>query len=676
MKIRYRIFNLIVAVLLIAIVIGNVFAWFSAKDAELEITGASAGAYFAYGDGTKDKDGDGQIHGPYGITTPTHLFNLAWLQNTGKIVPGTYFELGADITIEKGYVLPPIGNATNPFNSVFNGNGHTIDGLIVSTNKNVLHGNPADADYKFSNAVGMFGMTETKSEIKNFILADPTVEVSNVNTTYSAITSADPAAVGLAIGYVNGKASSIGVKGGKYSVLREMSGDDKYKTYNSILGDMSDTAKQNNSITGGDSSSSGNGDTGIFYPDDIYSKIYNDHSSDAYINFTTSSTKAGDLYFKNNIWINSANNNYLGLGSLSFTTSGGSDEEARLRNDHAMTKIYYFNTIDPNEALKNASQIEYFGSPDMTIDLSTTSTDTTVNSIKSKIVDTSNAELKKLTFRFMTANKITDMSEQTVTVYNEDGTTEDSGKFNIFSRSIKVNVVSNNAKVFVIAASNSNTQYDRKLGIYKVDDTNGIPSYLQPSNFKITNEADKTSVYKEQINQPYQSILLNGSGKNNGDALTPIAVEFDLSTVKIGDKTYGGPGAYVIGSADQSIGIYYAKITGMEGGNADTGELGEGLSAIDFIYDDVTINQEEVSYTDGDNGTKTLAPGNFIYANKLYTASQVRIYYDSISATLYISFARTSTSFDVTYNNEAEPQTSGSGSVKFKYASAFTFTVP
>ena len=636
MKIRYRIFNLIVAVLLIAIVIGNVFAWFSAKDAELEITGASAGAYFAYGDGTKDKDGDGQIHGPYGITTPTHLFNLAWLQNTGKIDPETYFELGADITIEKGYVLPPIGNATNPFNSVFNGNGHTIDGLIVSTNKNVLHGNPADADYKFSNAVGMFGMTGEDSEIKNFILTDPTVEVSNVNTTYSAITSADPAAVGLAIGYVNGKASSIGVKGGKYSVLREMSGDEKYKTYNSILGGMSDDAAQDNSITG-----SGESDTGVLYPKNLYD--YLSTTSTTYSTFSSSVVN-----FSQNIWLNSnKTHNELGLGGISFTT--GKDTRVRDNQQKDNTTFTYVGNRSYDTS-KNTNE-------NLTIDLDPKLYDgnnaedneeaaDNIKAIAAK-VKANGAQLTELSHEFYFNNSPTMNS---VNVYTPDPKGETLGSIaenKINTSTIKVNITSETGgNLFIIMRASSL----RTIGIDKFDSLD----YSKPEDF-IKGTSSETQV------------------KN-------LVADIDIS-IPDGNNLYGynvelnGKGSYIIYSEGSAFAIVYASIEGMAGGN--TGELKEGaLSAIDFIYDDVTINQEEVSYTDGDNGTKTLAPGNFIYANKLYTASQVRIYYNSISATLYISFARTSTSFDVTYNNEAEPQTSGSGSVKFKYDSAFTFTVP
>lgn len=256
MKIRVRIITLILAVFVALFAAGTAFAWFSSKRYDMPLKGSSAGAYFAYGDGTEDQSED-KTTGPYGITDPIHLFNLAWLQNTGKIKAGTYFELGKSITMAQGYVLPPIGNVDHPFNSTFNGNGHTISNLVVSTNKQVLRDKPAGDLYEFSNAVGMFGLTgaasgeENQSNITNFILDNPTVEVASTNTKYSTA-AADGKYVGLAIGYVANKASSIGVIGGTLAVRKT-----DYKTVNSILGNLSEDAMNNQNVTGGGALGSG-----------------------------------------------------------------------------------------------------------------------------------------------------------------------------------------------------------------------------------------------------------------------------------------------------------------------------------------------------------------------------------------------------------------------------------
>ena len=266
MKLRYKIISLILALFVAIFATGTVFAWFSNQSWKLDMNGLSDGAYFAYGDGSATKktldgeewDGTNGVWdrntGPFGITLSFHMFNLAWLQNTGRFKNENvndeegkyYFELGGNVDMEdfgRNVVLPPIGNAECPFESEFNGNGFSISNLIISTNKKVLYGKPADENYAFSSAVGLFGMTSEDSVIKNFILAYPTVEVArggdpDVDTLYSELpTTDDPAPVGLAVGYVAGKVQSIGVLGGILAVRLP-----NYMTFNSILGNFSDEA--------------------------------------------------------------------------------------------------------------------------------------------------------------------------------------------------------------------------------------------------------------------------------------------------------------------------------------------------------------------------------------------------------------------------------------------------
>jgi hypothetical protein len=241
--------NLILFIVAVLVVIGQAFAWFAVDrmGTDLGFGGSSTSAYFA--------GGTGKLGDPYRITTAQHMYNLAWLQDKGLLQDSQngsttfYFKLDNDIDMD-GMVLPPIGTADHPFNSVFNGGGYTIANLNISTDVDVLT-NAADKTITFSNYVGMFGATGTNSNILNFILLDPKVEVASVNSSSgnsvnyasseSTITYNGRSyyAVGIAIGDVQGKASTIGVKTSSARTTGQLSVKQSgYMTYNSILGSV------------------------------------------------------------------------------------------------------------------------------------------------------------------------------------------------------------------------------------------------------------------------------------------------------------------------------------------------------------------------------------------------------------------------------------------------------
>lgn len=164
--------------------------------------------YFEQGAGTQTD--------PFVIHTPQHLYNLAWLQYLGKFDNKVYyFELcdgrdnkcvdesgtgipstGLDMT---GWTLPPIGTESKPFTGVFNGNGKAITNLTVS-NQTVTDKPSSVATYTPGPYIGVFGKIEGGT-------------VSNVNLSNIKVSAADDttATAGIAVGYVNGPISGIGV---------------------------------------------------------------------------------------------------------------------------------------------------------------------------------------------------------------------------------------------------------------------------------------------------------------------------------------------------------------------------------------------------------------------------------------------------------------------------------
>lgn len=102
-----------------------------------------------YADGTPAA-GNGTETDPYQIAT---LDNLLWLSTTENVWDGNYFLQTQDIDAgdtynwNEGSGFSPIGlSESNPFNGIYNGDSHFIDGLYINRND--------------SNYIGLFGYTQ------------------------------------------------------------------------------------------------------------------------------------------------------------------------------------------------------------------------------------------------------------------------------------------------------------------------------------------------------------------------------------------------------------------------------------------------------------------------------------------------------------------------------------
>ncbi len=190
------------------------------------LSGSSLAAYFAGGDGTEGS--------PYMITSPVHLYNLAWLQNLGEFETKTYFELGDDIDMA-GFLtgddrttgaIPPIGSKAAPFIGEFNGNGKVIKNLWVSTVKTDWKEQPSNPAEYTSQYAGMFGAIGDTAVVKDFIL--DRIEVT---------THIEDSVVGLICGYVDAKLNGVRVFNG---ILTAKQGLTKVSTRYSLIGDISE----------------------------------------------------------------------------------------------------------------------------------------------------------------------------------------------------------------------------------------------------------------------------------------------------------------------------------------------------------------------------------------------------------------------------------------------------
>ena len=213
------------------------YAWYTGgKYVSFNSTGTAVASYFAGGTGTATD--------PYKITTPRHVYNLAWLQYLGmfnETVSATdntlktqyYFSLENDINMADSVyqIIPPIGTMENPFVGNFNGQGHTISNVIVANKKNtstnqttpptIITSPPAIEQVRYSEIIGFFGVigeydgsvTVTKtgddSQLAN-------LGVSNLNLeNITVATSTNTSLAGLFAGFVNGTVKDINILSGE-----------------------------------------------------------------------------------------------------------------------------------------------------------------------------------------------------------------------------------------------------------------------------------------------------------------------------------------------------------------------------------------------------------------------------------------------------------------------------
>ena len=231
-------FATFVTIFSLAGVIFGTFAWFKASvtNDSYKVTGNSAGAFFAYGDG---------VNRPYGITRARHLYNLAWLQYLGyfddagsgntmnqytfEISPNLKNESGepTDVLDMSGWVLPPIGTAEHPFVGIFNGNNKEIANLTVSNAFSQYPNHPStipewNNTYKQPEIVGFFGVVgELKTDLDYNQATNQIYDVSLDNLTIQVNSTSHKALIGFAAGYVNGTLDNVAIGDAKFDIDSE-----------------------------------------------------------------------------------------------------------------------------------------------------------------------------------------------------------------------------------------------------------------------------------------------------------------------------------------------------------------------------------------------------------------------------------------------------------------------
>ncbi|MGN1060784.1 MAG: hypothetical protein ACI4QN_03540 [Candidatus Coproplasma sp.] len=636
-----KIINLIVAVLVSVFALGYAFAWLaeSRRASEQDFNGSSGQAYFAGGEGTEES--------PYQINDKYHLYNLAWLQNTGKL-DGVkyYFELTDNVTIPSDFWLPPIGTDDYAFASDFNGNGYKITNLKVTTDSSKLAGVVSGTSVKFSNAVGMFGMTDAGSNIHNFILESPVVEVANANATYSA--SANRVA-GIAVGHVakDSKVSSIGVLADQTGT-QLLINKSNYSTFNSIIGELADGVES--SVTGGGHTSGGGSGANFgssLDVDGMLTRIYkilenkksstpssylpdidtqNDYPVTASLNnipfvVTDESTYVGaeakEVVANTNVGYFCGNQNKINKKTITFAT------------DFTAT---YENPSDPN------SKITYSWSGGVPKTFFTRTGDnatTTSENIKA-MTDEEIAALPTALQAFLSednANKThyaVRLQQRFEFTEGNDGTKYSKFPSISYYGNTYTDVYLPNNGIWV------KPKEEGKMRFLVLTDSDAVRFTL----YKITRDvSDITYDSETEFLQKYFRKSISGTTvslrSKNLPADAIIYFEYDVSDI-------GNNVEFLLGNDDKDKGAYFLYLDiGSSGtdGDEDTGKVDydKAVSAVDFIYDGVSIAQE-----DDTSGNSAFIMGDFIIqsSGKLYEATGTSIYFENLSTVLKIVYLR------------------------------------
>ena len=652
-----KIVNLILAVFLALFSVGYAFAWFATSTSQKSGVTGSAGAYFASGSGTEAD--------PFVITNAQHLSNLAALQAAGKLQQKYYFELGNDIDMS-GRVVPPIGTADNPFIGDFDGNGHTVSGLVVSTNKNVLINGDVYSGVAFSNFVGMFGRTGEGSDIRNFILNNPVVEAASEGATYADSEGTGnivlgegnsvqvSQAVGLAVGYIEHRASSIGVIGGVISAPRS-----GYNTFNGIIGAMSEEAGNSYDL-GSDGNLGTIGNVGYFIPDifaaaadrDLEKLASNGNVLFNRLDGNNRDMKANKMLFSSNgitgvpmgytveenaaeliknRWDENADRDFstntsLGLGVFTFVTATENNDMAvRPENDSLLGKDFNYSRDGVTYTLIR----DY---PESGHDENTTKWEGYVRNIDGSYITDATGEATGMTlgWQFRYRGESGKLDSNNLDLIMVDDAAEGGAQFvdtgydlfsgtnstftNFPTNALVFNTVINNASIFVIHSTNSvyvqqildgQTLVNRlRFKAAKELNDSGI-DFTQYANFEQYAAADANAASYLESNYGH----IDGTSfymKYDYDILYNTTAISTTATGVIKRTNNGytgdqimlnqGTGLYVMFSDSSNLNIQYVAVTGVAGEESadQPGIANAAVSGIDFIYDGVIITQEPV----------------------------------------------------------------------------------
>ena len=150
-------------------------------------------------------NGNGTASDPYLISDSSDLANLRVYVNSGTTFSNTYFILTNNISIPGNNAWIPIGNLTNSFNGIFDGNGFTISDLKFTPNYthlglfgHIWNAKIINLQIKNVLAFGVSNQTTYLGGVAGFAEGDCTL--SNIRITNSKLTMTTVGATTIHIG--------------------------------------------------------------------------------------------------------------------------------------------------------------------------------------------------------------------------------------------------------------------------------------------------------------------------------------------------------------------------------------------------------------------------------------------------------------------------------------------
>lgn len=578
------------------------------------------------------------------ITRPVHLYNLAYLTDTGNLTESStvkyVFQLGKqvngtgtcyvynsanalssttlDMTDSSAYQqIPPVGTSDHPFASIFAGNHITISNLIV---KDTVF----TTDTTSLTDVGLFGYIGDGVSLKNFNLDAPVINLSGTNQV-----------AGIVIGYVNQSATGsiavngIGVKDGG------MEGHATFMSEYSLVGGGTDRGLA--TITNNNENYSSGNDYGVMYADEMYAKL---QSADATITNNFEWYNSSYWSTKANAWIGSSGASSFGIFNLTANTSAPGNSAVAFRPYGSTQSIDFYDFSAEFEA-------EY---ANPTLDVT--------KKLTAPVIDGTTIAANDSTRKSNVS--LGDGSDKAKLFLDTNGDQITSSTYSLaFPNKAKYT-----STMSAVDYSNSNqtaTKYQNSLFFHIANPTGGLINFIAfvPSNK--TKSTRSVGIWKlDEESSPTGNETQTADGIIHGD--TPNLFEYVITrglastipSVYCGFSFRLSAGSYMISSSQNGLYFCYVAVGGQSSGTSGT-PVGNGIS-LDYIKvasEDVSATAYVFSKVTFKIEFTTAADFTFYFdrtldQNDSDSSSNVTLYYTPSSASTSIATIGTSTAATLT----------------------------